>query len=88
MYEISWSEPIKKARSGEISVRIFDEEGYGAFRKAQRSGDMSNVKELHTVKFYHQGTYKGPSIQIEFLVTILFGIIFYFARSSMNKIQG
>ncbi|RNA23011.1 Translocon-associated subunit delta [Brachionus plicatilis] len=86
-YEISWSEPIKKARSGEIKVRIFDEEGYGAFRKAQRSGDFSKIKELHTVTLYHQGSYKGPSIQIEFLVTILFGVIFYFAKSSINKIQ-
>lgn len=86
-YEISWTEPVKKARSGEIRVRIFDEEGYGSFRKSQRSGDSSNVKELQTVTFYHQGSYKGPSIQIEFFVTILFGVIFYFAKSSINKIQ-
>ncbi|CAF1042695.1 unnamed protein product [Brachionus calyciflorus] len=87
-YEISWSQPIEKATSGQISVRIFDEENYNAYRKAQRSnGDLSKVKELQTVTFYHQGSYKGPSVQSELLVTVLFGVVFYFAQTIRNKIQ-
>lgn len=87
-YEISWSEPVEKARSGQITVRIFDEENYGAYRKAQRSnGDLNKVKVLETVSLYHQGSYKGPSVQSELFVTILFVVIFYFAQTNRNKIQ-
>ena len=87
-YEISWSEPNEKARSGEIRVRIFDEEGFGAYKKAQRTnGDLSKVKELKTVSFYHQGAYRGPSVQTELLVTVLFGAVFYWAQSTRSKIQ-
>lgn len=87
-YEISWSEPTEKARSGEVVVRIYDEEGFSAYKKAQRTnGDLSKVKELKSVSFYHQGAYRGPSVQSELLVTVLFGAVFYWAQSIRNKIQ-
>ena len=53
--KISWTESHKKARTGEITIRIFDEDGFGEAKKIQRNnGDLSKVKELTTVSFYHK----------------------------------
>lgn len=87
-YEISWTEKNEKARSGEVSLKIYDEEGFGAIKKAQRSnGDLSKIKELKTVSFYHQGTYRGPKIQGELLVTFVFIAVFYWAQLTRSNIE-
>ena len=53
-YKIGWTEPVKTARSGEIRLRLFDEDGFAALKKAQRNNeDLSKVKELRTVSVYH-----------------------------------
>ncbi len=58
-YQLSWTEENKNARSGHISVRLFDEDGFAALRKAQRNNeDLSKVKELRTFSFYHQVIHK------------------------------
>ena len=54
--KVSWSDSQKTtSRSRDIKVRLFDEAGYSAIKKAQRNKeDVSKVKELNTVSFYHQ----------------------------------
>lgn len=53
--QVSWSESNKKARTGEIRLRLYDDEGYGAAKKAQRNNEeLSKVKELTTISFYHK----------------------------------
>ena len=54
-FQISWTLNHKKATTGEIKLRIFDEDGLASVRKAQRNNeDVSKVKELTTVSFYHK----------------------------------
>lgn len=54
-YQISWSENHKTASAGEIKLRIFDEDGFFNYKKAQRNNeDLSKIKEVHNISFEHQ----------------------------------
>ena len=87
-YQLSWTEENKVARTGEVRVRLFDEEGFSALKKAQRNNeDVSKVKELRTVSVYNKGTYKGPYLQSEIVVLFLFGAVFYWAQKNKSDIQ-
>lgn len=45
--QVSWSEETKKAKSGNHEVKLYDEESYSIYKKAQRSGENTqNVKPL------------------------------------------
>ena len=69
-------------------MRVFDEDGYAAVKKAQRNNeDSSKVKEIQTVSVYHKGAYTGPLFQTELVAILLFGGIFYWAQSTRNDIQ-
>lgn len=78
---------MKKASSGDHSVNLYDEEGYAAYRKAQRSGESTSaVKALTKLSVYHPGTYKGAWIKSELLATILITGAAYLAFSTKNKL--
>ena len=52
--KLSWTEPHKTARAGEIKLRVFDEEGFSALKKAQRNNEeLSKVKELYVLALHH-----------------------------------
>merc|ERR1719487_2175544 len=53
-YQVSWVKDHKKAVVGSIPINLYDDEGYNAYRKAQRSGgDMSAVSPLATLTLVH-----------------------------------
>ncbi|GAB0090568.1 translocon-associated protein subunit delta [Sergentomyia squamirostris] len=85
-YQVSWSEEVKKARSGDYAVKLYDEEGYGALRKAQRSGEAANIKPVATVVVRHPGTYTGPFFNSEILAAGLIAVVAYAAFSLRSKI--
>lgn len=78
---------MNKARSGDKVVRIFDEEGYTALRKALRAGeDPSSVASLADVVVNHPGAYDGPWLKSELLATLVSLVVAYFALSFKLKI--
>lgn len=86
-YQVSWTEEVKKAKSGDYSVNLYDEEGYGALRKALRSGeDISSVKPLVTVVVNHPGAYQGPWVNSEFMAAVLSVVVWYLAFSAKSKL--
>ncbi|PSN36512.1 hypothetical protein C0J52_05052, partial [Blattella germanica] len=86
-YQVSWTEDVKKARSGDYSVNLYDEEGYAALRKAVRSGeDPSSVKTLTTVLLNHPGAYQGPWVNSEFMAAMLSVLVWYLAFSAKSKL--
>lgn len=86
-YQVSWTEEVKKARSGDYSVNLYDEEGYAAMRKAIRSGENpSSVKPLVTVVVNHPGAYQGPWVNSEFMAAILSVFVWYLAFSAKSKL--
>lgn len=85
---MSWVEDIKQGSSGNVQVRLFDEEGYANVRKAQRDGDkVSSVKSLLDISVPTKGAYKGPWIKAELLAAILVGGVAYFAFTTKSKVQ-
>lgn len=86
-YQVSWTEDVKKARSGDYSVSLYDEEGYAALRKAIRSGeDASTVKSLVTIVVTYPGAYQGPWVNSEFMAAILSVVVWYLAFSARSKL--
>ncbi|XP_074646073.1 translocon-associated protein subunit delta-like [Tubulanus polymorphus] len=87
-YQVSFSDEHEKLSAGRYDVRLFDEEGYAALRKAQRSGeDTSSVKPLFTIDANHQGVWKGPIVQSEFIAVCVAAVVWYFAFSAKSKIM-
>ena len=87
-YQISWSENHKTASAGEIKLRIFNEDGFFNYKKAQRNNeDLSKIKEVHNISFEHQANYRGPYLQSELVAILFFGTIFYVAQSAKSSIQ-
>merc|ERR1712183_137152 len=78
-YQVSWT--------GEISAKLYDEQGYSALKKAQRSGEsVESIAPLATLNIYHAGTYTGPYVQSD-KVAILSAIgVFYYAYSVKSYI--
>ncbi|XP_015523135.1 translocon-associated protein subunit delta [Neodiprion pinetum] len=86
-YQVSWTEDIKKARSGDYNVNLYDEEGYSALRKAIRNGeDPSSVKPLAVVVLNNPGAYLGPWINSELLAAFLAAFVTYTAFSAKWKL--
>lgn len=86
-YQISWTEEIKKARSGEYVISIYDEEGYSNIRKAIRSGeDPKAISPLTTVSLNYSGAYLGPWVNSEFLAAVLLISAWYVAFVHKSKL--
>ncbi|KAL7735636.1 hypothetical protein ACLKA6_002524 [Drosophila palustris] len=87
-YQVSWVEDIKQGSSGNVQVRLFDEDGYANVRKAQRDGDkVSSVKSLLDISVPTKSAYKGPWIKAELLAAFLVGGVAYFAFTTKSKVQ-
>lgn len=68
MYEISWSEDVKVAKTGQLSVKLYDENGYASLKKALRnSEDILSVPVFAEVLINSPGVYSGPWLSCEFL---------------------
>lgn len=86
--KISWSEEIKTSVSGERQIRLFDEEGYAAVRKAQRSGEKTEkIVPLALLTVNHPGTYGGSFINSEIFATIIIAGVAYLAFSEMSLVS-
>ncbi|XP_049784647.1 translocon-associated protein subunit delta [Schistocerca cancellata] len=86
-YQVSWTEDVKKARTGDYSVNLYDDEGYAALRKAARSGeDPSIVKPLVTIVVNYPGAYTGPWVNSEFMAAVLAVAVWYVAFSAKSKL--
>ncbi|XP_037818868.1 translocon-associated protein subunit delta [Lucilia sericata] len=87
-YQVSWTQEIKKSSSGNVVVRLFDEDGYSNLRKVQRDGGkVSSVKSLVDITINTKSAYKGPWVKAELVAALLVGAIAYFAVTTKSKVQ-
>lgn len=87
LLQVSWTEEVKKAKSGNFNINLFDEEGYAALRKAIRNNeDLGSVKPLVSVLLNHPGAYQGPWVNSEFMAAALAVIVWYSAYTFRNKL--
>ena len=86
-YQVSWAEDVKKARRGDYTINIYDEDNYAALRKAMRNNDdTSAVKPLATVVLNYPGAYQGPWVNSEFMAFVLSIVVWYAAFSAKSKL--
>ncbi|KAE8751641.1 hypothetical protein FOCC_FOCC001489 [Frankliniella occidentalis] len=86
-YQVSWVEDVKKARRGDYTINIYDEENYAALRKAIRNNeDISTVKPLAAVVLNYPGAYQGPWVNSEFMAFALSIAVWYAAFSAKSKL--
>lgn len=86
--QVSWTEEIKKGTSGNVVVRLFDEEGYANLRKVQRDGGkVSNVKSLIDITINTKSAYKGPWVKAELIAGLIVAGVAYFAVTTKAKVQ-
>ncbi|CAH3164684.1 unnamed protein product, partial [Porites lobata] len=87
-YQVSWAETHKEAKAGVYSVNFYDDEGFAAFRKAQRSGTVSEAKPLFTIDVNHKGAGReGLYVQTEFIAVVAALLIWWSANNVKSKLQ-
>lgn len=87
LLQVSWTEDTRTAKRGDKSVRIFDEDGNIAVRKALRDGeDISSVEPLFRVNISYPGAFSGPWLKSEFVAVVVSALIAYLAISSRSKL--
>nr|CAI5838872.1 unnamed protein product [Callosobruchus analis] len=86
-YQVSWTEDVKTAKTGEITINIYDETGYSSVRKAQRAGDnLSTVPVFAKIVINHPGVYAGPWFSCECLAVGFSVIVAYMAIHFRSKL--
>lgn len=90
-YQVSWTEEPAKASTGEKEIKIYDEEGLAAVRKAQRKAEEtgsspSPVEPLTKLTVYHSGLYKGPLFQVQVLAVSVLIFVYYAAYTAKSKL--
>lgn len=86
-FQVSWIEDVKKVRSGDYNVKLYDQDSYAAKRKAIRNGeDSESVKPLAVVKLTNPGVYQGPWINSELLAVFLAVGVSYAAFAAKSKL--
>lgn len=86
-YQISWTEDIKTARTGDITIKLYDEDGFAIWRKTQRTGgNLGEVTAFGSVIVNHPGTYKGPWISCECLAVAFSAVVCYYAIQFRAKL--
>ncbi|XP_033113990.1 translocon-associated protein subunit delta-like [Anneissia japonica] len=85
-YQVSWLEEHSAAKAGQYDVKIFDEEGFSAMRKAQRDG-KTDSKPLVTIPVIHKGVSSGVWVRTEVVVTGASLFVWYMAYRAKSNIQ-
>ncbi|KAK2547221.1 Translocon-associated protein subunit delta [Acropora cervicornis] len=84
----SWAESHKEEKSGIYTLSFYDEAGYAAYRKAQRSGTENEAKPLFTVDIDHKGAGReGLYVQTEFIAVVAALLIWWSANNVKSKLQ-
>ncbi|XP_071439272.1 translocon-associated protein subunit delta [Hetaerina americana] len=86
-YQVSWTEEISSAHTGDVPVHLYDEDGYATLRKLLRNNeDTSNAKPLVTIVVNHPGAYQGPWVNSEFMAVMLAALVWYLAFTAKSKL--
>lgn len=84
-YQFSFTEDKKK--SGNREVRLFDEEQFSSYRKAQRAGETPSVKPLANIQInFSRGFGSNFLINSEFVVLSLSLFVAYIAFQNRLKL--
>ncbi|XP_072380322.1 translocon-associated protein subunit delta-like [Diabrotica undecimpunctata] len=86
-YQISWTEDVKTAKTGNIAIKIYNETGYIALKKAVRAGEtFAHVPVFTIININHTGVYGGPWISCELLAAVFSIVVAYIAIHFRTKL--
>jgi translocon-associated protein subunit delta len=85
-YQVSWIKEVKKAKTGDHSVPLYDVEGYSALRRSRERGEASTVAPLVTIVVNYPGSYAGPWFNSQHFALALSALVFYLAFSSKSAL--
>jgi len=86
-YQVGWSTEMKKAKTGDYEISLYDEDGYAAIKRVvERGEDIASVKPIATVVINYPGAYKGAYIGSELVAAGIAILIFYFAYTAKGKL--
>merc|ERR1711899_524759 len=86
-YQVGWSTEMKKAKTGDYEISLYDEDGYAAIKRVvERGEDIATVKPIATVFINYPGAYKGAYIGSELVAAGIAILIFYFAYTAKGKL--
>lgn len=87
-YQFSWTEDKNTAKTGNREVRLFDEEQYSSYRKAQRAGETPSVKELAKIYVKYSGSYSSNLLFLssESIVLLMSLFVAYLAFQNRMKL--
>ena len=84
---MSWTKELKNAKPGDLSVNLYDDDGFAAVKRVlERGEDASSVKPLVTIVVEYPGAYKGSYINSELVAGLLASLVFYLAYSSKSAL--
>ena len=86
-FQISWTHKMNKASAQNFDIKIYDEEGISQLKRSQRKDSKIVIEPLFKLSLLHPGTYRGPWFQTEFIATIVFIVVWWFADSYRTGIM-
>ena len=92
-YQISFSGAHEDLPRGAYGVRLYDEDGFAALKKAQRQEGAEEaaaeaaVEPLSQLALEHGGVWKGEIIRGETVAFTLAFVCFYLAHSAISGLQ-
>jgi len=86
-HQVSWVKTLKEVSRGEVTVPLYDAEGYAQVKRAMDKGeDVSAVTPLVSIVVNYPGSYSGPWFNSEHFALILSALVFYLAFSSKSAL--
>jgi len=85
-YLVSWIKDLKHATTGDISVPLYDTEGYNLLSRALDRGEAATSAPLVTIVVNYPGSYNGPLFNSEHFALGLSALVFYLAFSSRTAL--
>jgi hypothetical protein len=82
-FQFSWTEDMKK--SGNRDVKLYDEEQFASYRKAQRAGETPKVSPLATLQVKYSSRLNFSVISSEFIVLSTSLFVAYIAFQSRGQ---
>jgi len=86
-HQVSWVKTLKEVSRGDVTVPLYDAEGYAQVKRAMDKGeDVSAVAPLVSIVVNYPGSYSGPWFNSEHFALILSSLVFYLAFSSKSAL--
>ncbi|XP_065912510.1 translocon-associated protein subunit delta-like [Dysidea avara] len=86
-YQVSWTSKHEDAKPGKYVVKLYDDEGAVAVRKAFREGKENDVTPSFSITINHPGATTISWVSPELVAVVVAVLLWYTAYTRKSKIQ-